>query len=182
MSKVRSMFPGVEGQPVAVRIAEIMDTPALRALRTVQEHQRLVRDLGGVDALREARRIRATMRSLGVDRPATLFAPSTVAAEPPAAAAEPATAPAASPAAALIDATAPEQAKAKAKAAAVARGDALRAMKPREQLAHVANLQRAGRALAKVAGDLGMKATELRALLDDAGARVKRVKPRRPKA
>ena len=148
-----------------LRALGVVESPVFREIRAAQEARSIISP--DLRRLREFRELKSTLelgRSLGMYRSAQRFdAPP---APPPAPPAPP-----------------PKDArtlrKERAAAAAAKRGEELRALAPAEMLKKLRVLKSKGRALAKIAGDYGMTAAELHALVSAARQAVRARKPRK---
>lgn len=148
-----------------LRALGVVESPVFREIRAAREARSIISP--DLRRLREFRELKSTLelgRSLGMYRSAQRFdAPP---APPPAPPAPP-----------------PKDArtlrKERAAAAAAKRGEELRALAPAEMLKKLRVLKSKGRALAKIAGDYGMTAAELHALVSAARQAVRARKPRK---
>jgi hypothetical protein len=148
-----------------LRALGVVESPAFREIRAAREARSIISP--DLRRLREFRELKSTLelgRSLGMVRSAQRYE------APPA----PPPAPPAPP---------PKDArtlrKERAAAAAAKRGEELRALAPAEMLKKLRVLKSKGRALAKIAGDYGMTAAELHALVSAARQAVRARKPRK---
>ena len=148
-----------------LRALGVVESPVFREIRAAREARSIISP--DLRRLREFRELKSTLelgRSLGLVRSAQRYdAPP---APPPAPPAPP-----------------PKDAstlrKERAAAAAAKRGEELRALAPAEMLKKLWVLKSKGRALAKIAGDYGMSAAELHALVSAARQAVRARKPRK---
>lgn len=148
-----------------LRALGVVESPVFREIRAAREARSIISP--DLRRLREFRELKSTLelgRSLGLVRSAQRYdAPP---APPPAPPAPP-----------------PKDArtlrKERAAAAAAKRGEELRALAPAEMLKKLRVLKSKGRALAKIAGDYGMTAAELHALVSAARQAVRARKPRK---
>lgn len=148
-----------------LRALGVVESPVFREIRAAREARSIISP--DLRRLREFRELKSTLelgRSLGLVRSAQRYdAPP---APPPAPPAPP-----------------PKDAstlrKERAAAAAAKRGEELRALAPAEMLKKLGVLKSKGRALAKIAGDYGMSAAELHALVSAARQAVRARKPRK---
>ena len=148
-----------------LRALGVVESPVFREIRAAREARSIISP--DLRRLREFRELKSTLelgRSLGLVRSAQRYdAPP---APPPAPPAPP-----------------PKDArtlrKERAAAAAAKRGEELRALAPAEMLKKLRVLKSKGRALAKIAGDYGMSAAELHALVSAARQAVRARKPRK---
>lgn len=148
-----------------LRALGVVESPVFREIRAAREARSIISP--DLRRLREFRELKSTLelgRSLGMYRSAQRYE------APPA----PPPAPPAPP---------PKDArtlrKERAAAAAAKRGEELRALAPAEMLKKLGVLKSKGRALAKIAGDYGMSAAELHALVSAARQAVRARKPRK---
>jgi len=148
-----------------LRALGVVESPVFREIRAAREARSIISP--DLRRLREFRELKSTLelgRSLGMYRSAQRYE------APPA----PPPAPPAPP---------PKDArtlrKERAAAAAAKRGEELRALAPAEMLKKLRVLKSKGRALAKIAGDYGMSAAELHALVSAARQAVRARKPRK---
>lgn len=148
-----------------LRALGVVESPVFREIRAAREARSIISP--DLRRLREFRELKSTLelgRSLGMYRSAQRYE------APPA----PPPAPPAPP---------PKDArtlrKERAAAAAAKRGEELRALAPAEMLKKLWVLKSKGRALAKIAGDYGMSAAELHALVSAARQAVRARKPRK---
>ena len=144
-----------------LRALGVVESPVFREIRAAREARSIISP--DLRRLREFRELKSTLelgRSLGLVRSAQRYD------GPPAPPAPP-----------------PKDArtlrKERAAAAAAKRGEELRALAPAEMLKKLRVLKSKGRALAKIAGDYGMTAAELHALVSAARQAVRARKPRK---
>lgn len=158
-----ALFASFRHSPL--RALGVVESPVFREIRAAREARSIISP--DLRRLREFRELKSTLelgRSLGLVRSAQRYdAPP---APPPAPPAPP-----------------PKDArtlrKERAAAAAAKRGEELRALAPAEMLKKLRVLKSKGRALAKIAGDYGMTAAELHALVSAARQAVRARKPRK---
>ena len=158
-----ALFASFRHSPL--RALGVVESPVFREIRAAREARSIISP--DLRRLREFRELKSTLelgRSLGLVRSAQRYdAPP---APPPAPPAPP-----------------PKDArtlrKERAAAAAAKRGEELRALAPAEMLKKLRVLKSKGRALAKIAGDYGMSAAELHALVSAARQAVRARKPRK---
>ena len=158
-----ALFASFRHSPL--RALGVVESPVFREIRAAREARSIISP--DLRRLREFRELKSTLelgRSLGLVRSAQRYdAPS-----PP---------PPAPPAPPPKDARTLR--KERAAAAAAKRGEELRALAPAEMLKKLRVLKSKGRALAKIAGDYGMSAAELHALVSAARQAVRARKPRK---
>lgn len=148
-----------------LRALGVVESPVFREIRAAREARSIISP--DLRRLREFRELKSTLelgRSLGMYRSAQRYE------APPAP-------PPAPPAPPPKDASTLR--KERAAAAAAKRGEELRALAPAEMLKKLRVLKSKGRALAKIAGDYGMSAAELHALVSAARQAVRARKPRK---
>lgn len=148
-----------------LRALGVVESPVFREIRAAREARSIISP--DLRRLREFRELKSTLelgRSLGLVRSAQRYE------APPAP-------PPAPPAPPPKDASTLR--KERAAAAAAKRGEELRALAPAEMLKKLRVLKSKGRALAKIAGDYGMSAAELHALVSAARQAVRARKPRK---
>lgn len=148
-----------------LRALGVVESPVFREIRAAREARSIISP--DLRRLREFRELKSTLelgRSLGMYRSAQRYE------APPAP-------PPAPPAPPPKDASTLR--KERAAAAAAKRGEELRALAPAEMLKKLGVLKSKGRALAKIAGDYGMSAAELHALVSAARQAVRARKPRK---
>lgn len=148
-----------------LRALGVVESPVFREIRAAREARSIISP--DLRRLREFRELKSTLelgRSLGLVRSAQRYE------APPAP-------PPAPPAPPPKDASTLR--KERAAAAAAKRGEELRALAPAEMLKKLWVLKSKGRALAKIAGDYGMSAAELHALVSAARQAVRARKPRK---
>lgn len=148
-----------------LRALGVVESPVFREIRAAREARSIISP--DLRRLREFRELKSTLelgRSLGLVRSAQRYE------APPAP-------PPAPPAPPPKDASTLR--KERAAAAAAKRGEELRALAPAEMLKKLGVLKSKGRALAKIAGDYGMSAAELHALVSAARQAVRARKPRK---
>lgn len=148
-----------------LRALGVVESPVFREIRAAREARSIISP--DLRRLREFRELKSTLelgRSLGLVRSAQRYD------GPPAP-------PPAPPAPPPKDASTLR--KERAAAAAAKRGEELRALAPAEMLKKLRVLKSKGRALAKIAGDYGMSAAELHALVSAARQAVRARKPRK---
>lgn len=148
-----------------LRALGVVESPVFREIRAAREARSIISP--DLRRLREFRELKSTLelgRSLGLVRSAQRYE------APPAP-------PPAPPAPPPKDASTLR--KERAAAAAAKRGEELRALAPAKMLKKLWVLKSKGRALAKIAGDYGMSAAELHALVSAARQAVRARKPRK---